>query len=124
MLQLQLEKAEELINTRQYEKEQVQRGKSGIMSRLFGTVDSEEVRETKVNAVEQRIQEGKNNLQAVREELNDFTNEALADYERFQEQKTADIRQTLTNYVALQIKMAKQGLQTWTHIKQCLENNA
>ena len=39
------------------------------MSRLFGTVDTEETRESKVVAVEQRIQEGKNNLQAVQEEL-------------------------------------------------------
>lgn len=44
-------------------------GKSGLMSRLFGTIDSEETRESKVNAVEQRIQEGKSSLQAVQEEL-------------------------------------------------------
>lgn len=39
------------------------------MSRIFGTVDTEEVRESKVNVAEQRIQEGKNNLQAVQDEL-------------------------------------------------------
>lgn len=34
-------------------------GKTGLMSRLFGSVDTEEVRELKVNLIEQKIQEGK-----------------------------------------------------------------
>lgn len=39
------------------------------MSRLFGSIDSEETREAKVSAVEQRIQEGKSNLKAIQDEL-------------------------------------------------------
>jgi sorting nexin-4 len=44
-------------------------GKSGLMSRLFGSVDTEEVRELKVNLIDQRIQEGKNSVHSAQEEL-------------------------------------------------------
>jgi sorting nexin-4 len=39
------------------------------MSRLFGSVDTEEVRELKVNLLDQRIQEGKNSIRNAQEEL-------------------------------------------------------
>ncbi|KAK6631069.1 hypothetical protein RUM44_003242 [Polyplax serrata] len=123
LLQLQLQKAQELISNRLHEMEQVQRGRAGLMSRFFGTTDRGEIKELKVNAAEQRIQEGKNNLQAIQIELNDFTKEALTDYQRFDKQKTIEIKQTLANYAAVQTKMSKQGLQTWIHVKKCLQNN-
>lgn len=44
-------------------------GKFGLMSRLFGSVDTEEVRELKVNLIDQRIQEGKNSILNAQEEL-------------------------------------------------------
>lgn len=44
-------------------------GKSGLMSRLFGSVDTEEVRELKVNLLDQRIQEGKDGIRSAQEEL-------------------------------------------------------
>lgn len=44
-------------------------GRAGLMSRFFGTTDRGEIKELKVNAAEQRIQEGKNNLQAIQIEL-------------------------------------------------------
>lgn len=55
--------------------------------------------------------------------FSDFTKEALADYQRFEKQKTMDVKQILANYVAIQVKMSKQSLQTWIHVKKCLENN-
>jgi sorting nexin-4 len=39
------------------------------MSRLFGSVDTEEVRELKVNLLDQRIQEGKDGIHSAQEEL-------------------------------------------------------
>lgn len=44
-------------------------GKSGLLSRLFGSVDTEEVRELKVNLLDQRIQEGKDGIRSTQEEL-------------------------------------------------------
>ena len=39
------------------------------MSRIFGTTDRLETKELRVNAVEQRIQEGKINMKAIVDEL-------------------------------------------------------
>jgi sorting nexin-4 len=39
------------------------------MSRLFGSVDTEEVRELKVNLLEQKIQEGKISVCSAQQEL-------------------------------------------------------
>jgi hypothetical protein len=44
-------------------------GKIGLMSRIFGSVDTEEVRELKVNLLEQRIQEGKVSVCSAQKEL-------------------------------------------------------
>ncbi|XP_068082786.1 sorting nexin-4 isoform X1 [Anabrus simplex] len=127
MLQLQLERAEAQVASRTTEKDNVQKGgqhilcKTGLMSRLFGTVDTEEVRELKVNLLDQRIQEGKSSIRNAQEELKDFSTNALIDIERFQHQKVADLRETLAGYVVLQIKVCRKGLQTWTHIRDCLE---
>jgi sorting nexin-4 len=44
-------------------------GKTGLMSRLFGSVDTEEVREMKVNLLEQKIQEGKISVYSAQTDL-------------------------------------------------------
>jgi hypothetical protein len=44
-------------------------GKIGLMSRLFGSVDTEEVREMKVNLLEQKIQEGKISVYSAQKDL-------------------------------------------------------
>jgi sorting nexin-4 len=44
-------------------------GKSGLMSRLLGSVDTEEVRELKVNLLDQRIQDAKKSIHSAQEEL-------------------------------------------------------
>jgi hypothetical protein len=38
----------------------------------------------------------------------EFSREALIDIERFQQQKIADLRETLAGYVILQIKMCRK----------------
>lgn len=51
-----------------------------------------------------------------------FSAKALTDIERFQNQKVADLKETLGNYAFLQLKTAKKALQTWTQIRDCLQN--
>ncbi|CAH1961925.1 unnamed protein product [Acanthoscelides obtectus] len=58
ILQLQLEDAEENVANKNVERTRVQQGKTGLISRLFGAVDTEEVREFKVNQLDQQIEEG------------------------------------------------------------------
>lgn len=57
-LQLQLEDAEETVANKNVERIKVQQGKTGLMSRLFGAVDTEEVKEYKVNLLDKQIEDG------------------------------------------------------------------
>lgn len=69
LLQLKLEDAEENVANKNVERTKVQQGKSGLMSRLFGTVDTEEVREMKVGELDQLIQDGVGTVNSCKEEL-------------------------------------------------------
>jgi len=44
-------------------------GKTGLISRIFGSVNTEEVREMKVNLLEQKIQEGKISVYSAQKDL-------------------------------------------------------
>jgi len=44
-------------------------GKTGLMSRIFGSANTEEVREMKVNLLEQKIQEGKISVYSAQKDL-------------------------------------------------------
>lgn len=68
-LQLQLEEAEENVNTKQLEKQKAIQGKLGIMSRLFGAVDTDEIRELKVNTLDKQIDEGRISVNTHKEKL-------------------------------------------------------
>nr|XP_023023052.1 sorting nexin-4-like [Leptinotarsa decemlineata]XP_023023053.1 sorting nexin-4-like [Leptinotarsa decemlineata] len=122
ILQLQLEDAEDIVANKNVERTKVQQGKTGLMSKLFGAVDSDEVREYKVNSLDQQIQEGAKTVSDTKENLRDFTDNALNDIERFQTQKVSDLRDTLGNYAFLQLKTARKGLQNWMQIRDCLQN--
>lgn len=58
MLQVQLEDAEGSVASKSREKSKAQLGKVGLMSRLFGAVNTDELRESKVNLLDQQIQDG------------------------------------------------------------------
>lgn len=51
------------------QKSKAMQGKTGIMSRLFGSVDTEEIREMKVSKLEQRILQTEDNVKRVDEDL-------------------------------------------------------
>ncbi|KAF7987301.1 hypothetical protein HCN44_003063 [Aphidius gifuensis] len=121
-LQVNKDDASDTLQAIYEQKDKTVQGKSGIMSRLFGSVDTEEVREMKVTKLEQRISMIQDNVKQVDDDLTLFTNKALADIERFQNQKVLDLKEALTAYCVLQFKLSRKGLQTWQHIKQCLES--
>ncbi|XP_046683907.1 sorting nexin-4-like isoform X2 [Homalodisca vitripennis] len=122
LLQYELEQAQENIKNKEQEKIRVQQGRSGLMSRLFGSVETEEVRDMKLNQLEARIQVGEQAVQDCKLALSDFSHKALQEFDGFQQKKVVDLRDTLATYMSLQIKMARKGLQTWTHIRECIEN--
>ncbi|XP_044593762.1 sorting nexin-4-like [Cotesia glomerata] len=121
-LQLSKEEATDNLNNAYEQRQKIVQGKLGLMSRLFGAVDSEEMRGQKCNQLEQKIVVMENTVKEVDENLTSFSIKALSDIERFQRQKDTDIKEALANYCLLQFKLAKKGLQTWQHIKQCLES--
>ncbi|KAK9736872.1 PX domain [Popillia japonica] len=108
-----LESAEDNITLKNSERVKAQQGKMGIMSRLFGTIDTDEVRELK---------DGEVVVGDTKTELTDFCTKASADIDRFQSQKCIDLKETLAAYAFLQLKTARKGLQTWTQIRDCLQN--
>ncbi|KAL1491722.1 hypothetical protein ABEB36_012277 [Hypothenemus hampei] len=122
ILQLKLEDSEDSVANKNIERTKIMQGKSSIMSRLFGAVDTDEVRELKINELDQQIQEGVVAVDECKGNLQDFTAKALTDIERFQNERIVDLRDTLTNYSFLQLKTAKKGLQTWMQIRDCLQN--
>ncbi|KAK0087727.1 hypothetical protein PV325_000198 [Microctonus aethiopoides] len=122
VLQLTKDVASDNLAAAYEQKEKAIQGKSGLMSRLFGSVDTEEVRELKVNQLEQRITQGEETLKQVDDDLTSFSEKAMMDIERFQSQKSIDLKETLAAYCVLQFKLARKGFQAWQHIKLCLES--
>ncbi|KAJ1527519.1 hypothetical protein ONE63_007490 [Megalurothrips usitatus] len=121
MMQFQVERAQDLVQQHVTKLERVQQGKTSIMSRIFGTVDTDEFREERVSVLEQRIEEYKESVNSTVDQRDTFSKSALEDVKRFQEQKVIDLRETLASYIMLQMKVARKGLTTWTHIRDCLE---
>ncbi|KAJ8676467.1 hypothetical protein QAD02_012254 [Eretmocerus hayati] len=121
-LQLNKQEACDNLSSLYEQKEKAVQGKLGLMSRLFGSVDTEEVREMKVQQLDQKICQGEETVKQSDQELQLFSEKAMEDIERFQVQKVIDLRETLTSYCVLQFKLARKGLQTWQNIKECLES--
>lgn len=120
-LQLVKDEAQDALAATYDQKNKAVQGKSGLMSRLFGSVDTEEVRELKVVQLEQRITQNEEAVKQADENLLTFSNKAVEDIERFQHQKVVDLKETLAAYCVLQFKLNRKSLQSWQHIKECLE---
>ncbi|XP_034949892.1 sorting nexin-4-like [Chelonus insularis] len=121
-LQLAKDEATDNLNAAYEQRQKIMQGKSGLMSRLFGSVDTEEVRELKVNQWQLRIEQNEQAVKEVDENLVTFSTKAMVDIERFQNQKVVDLKETLAAYCILQYKLSRKGLQAWQHIKQCIES--
>ncbi|XP_066907791.1 sorting nexin-4 [Halyomorpha halys] len=122
VLQLELEQNRESLKSKRSEKEKILQGKSSLVSRLLGSIDSEETKNMRLTSVEQKIHEGQESIFQNEEVLRDFKTKALADVESFQKRKVADLTETLEDFIKLQIKMARKGLQTWSNIKDCINS--
>ncbi|KAL2733946.1 sorting nexin-4-like [Vespula squamosa] len=121
-LQVARDEAQDALIAACEQKDRVIQGKAGLMSRLFGSVDTEEVRELKILRLEHRITQQNEIVKQVDEDLKSFSSKAMVDIERFQHQKVIDLKETLAAYCVLQFKLARKSLQTWQHIKECLES--
>ncbi|XP_043482200.1 sorting nexin-4-like [Leptopilina heterotoma] len=120
-MQLATDETHDVLHASYDQKNKAIQGKSSLMSRLFGSVDTEDVRELKVVQLDQRITQNEEAVKKADENLISFSNKALEDIERFQQQKVIDLKETLAAYCVLQFKLARKSLQSWQHIKECLE---
>ncbi|CAH0729215.1 unnamed protein product, partial [Brenthis ino] len=121
-LQWALETAHEALNNRIAERNRAAAGKSGIMSRIFGTTDPDIVRDQSTRALDSKIQADRDAIEKARRDLEDFTKKATVEIEHFQKQKDKDLHESLVAFITLQVKAAKKNLQAWTQIKECLQN--
>ncbi|XP_037094591.1 sorting nexin-4-like, partial [Pollicipes pollicipes] len=115
----QLERLDDSLSTLSQRRESALQGKPSLMWRLLGSVDTDEVREMKVAEVDQQVADTETQIQQHSAKLSEFVEKALEDAERFHARKVKDLRETLINYVKLQIRICKKGLQTWKHFRDC-----
>ncbi|KAK9504592.1 hypothetical protein O3M35_010894 [Rhynocoris fuscipes] len=122
MLQLEIEKLKDRLETKQEEKERILQGKVGVISRLFGTVLTEDMRTSRLRQIEDKIVDTEEKIKQDEVELGNFKEKTLTDVADFQKKKVVDLKDTLESFIELQIKMAKKGVQTWTNIKECIDS--
>lgn len=121
-LQRTLENAQDTLTNRVSERSRAAAGKSGIMSRLFGTTDPDIVRDQATRALDAKILADKHAIEKANTDLQEFTKKAQVEIEFFQKQKDKDLHESLVSFITLQVKAAKKNLQAWTQIKECLQN--
>ncbi|KAJ8727386.1 hypothetical protein PYW07_001505 [Mythimna separata] len=121
-LQRTLENAQDTLTNRVSERSRAAAGKSGIMSRLFGTTDPDIVRDQTTRALDGKIVADKDAIEKAKTDLEEFTKKAQVEIEYFQKQKDKDLHESLVSFITLQVKAAKKNLQAWTQIKECLQN--
>ncbi|KAG6461795.1 sorting nexin-4 [Manduca sexta] len=121
-LQHALEYAQDTLNNRIAERNRAAAGKSGLMSRLFGTTDPNIVRDQTTRALDAKITADKEAIVKAKNDLDEFTKKAMVEIEYFQKQKDKDLHESLVGFITLQVKAAKKNLQAWTQIKECLQN--
>uniref|UniRef100_A0A2A4JRU7 PX domain-containing protein n=1 Tax=Heliothis virescens TaxID=7102 RepID=A0A2A4JRU7_HELVI len=121
-LQRALENAQDTLTNRVSERSRAAAGKSGIMSRLFGTTDPDIVRDQTTRALDSKILADKDAIEKAKTDLEEFTKKAQVEIEYFQKQKDKDLHESLVSFITLQVKAAKKNLQAWTQIKECLQN--
>ncbi|XP_050343717.1 sorting nexin-4-like [Nymphalis io] len=121
-LQRALENAHDALNNRLAERSRAAAGKSGLMSRLFGTTDPDIVRDQSTRALDTKIHADREAIDRATRDLEEFTKKATVEIEHFQKQKDKDLHESLVGFITLQVKAAKKNLQAWTQIKECLQN--
>ncbi|GBP09419.1 Sorting nexin-4 [Eumeta japonica] len=121
-LQLAVESAEDTLNNRISDRKRAAAGKSGLMSRLFGTTDPDIVRDQSTRVLDTKIEADREAIDKARKDLQEFTKKVSVEIEHFQKQKDKDLHESLVGFVSLQVKAAKKNLQAWTQIKECLQN--
>nr|CAB3266464.1 sorting nexin-4-like [Phallusia mammillata] len=121
-LQYDVEWYDNQVHHLRAEKKQALTGKmntfsfSGMKARLMGA-DREEQLENKIEQLDKSITESDENLDKSKAAAKEFLDSALQEIDLFKARKTMDLKEILTNYAILQIKVNKEGVALWSKIK-------
>uniref|UniRef100_A0A8D3C0E4 PX domain-containing protein n=1 Tax=Scophthalmus maximus TaxID=52904 RepID=A0A8D3C0E4_SCOMX len=113
LIQYELEMAVQDLSTKKQQKEELTSGTvrifslKGMTTKLFGQ-ESQEQRESKLEALDLSIHEGEEAVNEKNRECKEFLQTAWGDIERFREQKDNDLREALISYAIMQISMCKK----------------
>ncbi|XP_030856249.1 sorting nexin-4 isoform X2 [Strongylocentrotus purpuratus] len=127
IMQFELERCEDLLSSKKLQKDQLT-GKApqkvfsfrGMTSKLFGQ-ENAETKESKANLISDQITDAEDAVERSKQNILDFTDNALKEVDRFKRQKSRDLKEIFISYAVLQIKMAKRGITVWTNTKECFD---
>jgi len=125
MAEFDVEKAEVHLNEQRVHKERSRFSQDGVLTKLWGkvtgTTETYADHQSKMQAMEQNVTAAVSQLESTSTNLSELSIKASEEIERFQQQKNADLQESLANYVMLQLKLSKMGLQTWKNMKEALQ---
>lgn len=124
-LQYDVEYVENQLMSAHVEKKEVESGAtkfnfSGMKARLFGG-DTPEQKETKLAKIEENIQKLDEDVETKKKMADNFSEKAKDQFLKFKHQKQVDLKEILTNYVILQIKMSKEAKVAWDRFKTAVQ---
>ncbi|GAB6029805.1 intercellular trafficking and secretion [Chamberlinius hualienensis] len=121
-LQYEVEQAEENVVAKHSQREKLLQGKTSFVFRWLINVDTDEVREMKLQQIDEQIQEAENHRRQTIDDANEFMKKAVVEIEEFNEQKIKDLKETLILYSIIQVKICKKALASWINLRQAFEN--
>ncbi|XP_008467707.1 sorting nexin-4-like [Diaphorina citri] len=121
--QHRLETSQQMLADKKYEKLKLEQGgQTNFLLKIFGSVDSEDIREIKLQTIESRLSALTVDTEEAGAKVTEFVSRCEQENKRFEVTKEEDLRASLRNYVGLQIRMNRKCLSTWTNIKACIES--
>lgn len=119
LLQYDIERAEENLAAKTQQRDNLMRGKTSFVSRWLTNVDTDEVRELKLQQLDDQIREAESQFSYATSESEKFAEKAIVSVNAFHNQKVKDLKETLISYAIMQIKQCKKGLSIWSNIRDC-----
>ena len=116
MAQFGLERAESHLALQRFAKERHDGNDPNVLTKLWGKWSSAgetlEERQAKARALDQNIDEAQRQIQRARAGVDEFAGLAQLEMKRFHARKDRDLKESLANYVMLQLKLLKTVILT------------
>ncbi|XP_065295319.1 sorting nexin-4-like isoform X2 [Dermacentor albipictus] len=121
VLEYELERKKSLYASRESQRAEIASSgapSQGLVSRLL---HSSSTPEQKMQALEQQLQSLDAEIRAATREKQEFSEKALAEIGKFQEQKERDLNQALSIFVSTNIRLCRESVAIWERVCQCFE---